>query len=150
MKGMLPGIVMVVLATVLPLNGMAGSGETNMAKVRFIVGDEVVSATFSDNPTSRDFLLRLPLTLSMRDFAGTEKVSGELAKALDTGNAPKGCEPSAGDIAYYAPWGNLALFYRDGEYAPGLVRMGRIDGGLEALAEISGTFEMRIERNKEQ
>jgi hypothetical protein len=31
-----------------------------------------------------------------------------------------------GDITYYAPWGNLAIFYRDFGYSPGLVRLGHI------------------------
>lgn len=32
-----------------------------------------------------------------------------------------------GDITYYSPWGNLALFYRDFGHASGLVRLGRLD-----------------------
>ncbi|MEV4333429.1 cyclophilin-like fold protein [Streptomyces sp. NPDC049597] len=43
----------------------------------------------------------------------------------------------AGDLIYYAPWGNLAIFYRDGGAAPdtGLIVLGQIaDGGTERLA----------------
>ena len=32
---------------------------------------------------------------------------------LSTDGAPAGVDPEIGDIAYYAPWGNLALFYSD-------------------------------------
>jgi hypothetical protein len=41
--------------------------------------------------------------------------------------------PSAGDLAYYSPWGNLAIFYEDFRYSAHLVRPGRIDSGVEAL-----------------
>lgn len=49
-----------------------------------------------------------------------------------------------GDFTYYAPWGNLALFYRDSAYSPGLIRLGRITGGLEYLA-YSGSKQVKIE-----
>jgi len=48
-----------------------------------------------------------------------------------------------GDITYYAPWGNLAIFYRDFDYSRGLVRLGRIDSGIEALAATSGEVTVR-------
>ncbi|WP_345520395.1 cyclophilin-like fold protein [Streptomyces yanii] len=46
---------------------------------------------------------------------------------LDTSGAPDAPTPQAGDLAHYAPWRNLALFYRDGERSPGLVILGRLD-----------------------
>ena len=70
---------------------------------------------------------------AMKDFAGREKISGSLSKVLDQRGAPAGHDPSVGDITYYAPWGNLALFYRDASYAKGLVRLGRFDGDIAAL-----------------
>ena len=59
--------------------------------------------------------------------------------------APAGTAASVGDITYYAPWGNLALFYRRFDYAAGLVRLGRIDEGADALRR-PGPLTMRIER----
>lgn len=51
---------------------------------------------------------------------------------------PPGTTPAAGDISYYAPWGNLALFNRDFSYSPGLVRLGRLDpSGTELLASLT-------------
>jgi len=46
---------------------------------------------------------------------------------------PAGFRPSEGDIAYYAPWGNLAIFYRDQPFAQGLVSLGRIASSIESL-----------------
>jgi hypothetical protein len=54
-------------------------------------------------------------------------------KGLPTADLPPGIEPAVGDIAYYAPWGNLAIFYRGFAYSEGLYKLGRIDSGLEAL-----------------
>lgn len=96
------------------------------------VESEMVTATLEDNATSRDFVSLLPLTLTLRDYAETEKVS-DLPKRLSTEGAPPGADPSVGDIAYYAPWGNLAVYYRDFGYSDGLVKLGKIDSGDEAL-----------------
>lgn len=43
-----------------------------------------------------------------------------------------------GDIALYAPWGNLAIFYKDFGYARGLIVLARIDTGGENLSKLSG------------
>ncbi|WP_443026542.1 cyclophilin-like fold protein [Sphingomonas sp. IC-56] len=37
-------------------------------------------------------------------------------------------------MAFYAPWGNLAIFYGDGHHSPGLIRLGRLEDGLAGLA----------------
>jgi hypothetical protein len=38
-------------------------------------------------------------------------------RKLSTSGARPGSDPDVGDIAYYAPWGNLALFYRNFGYS---------------------------------
>jgi hypothetical protein len=108
------------------------NGRVEGMKIRMNVEGEVVTATLDDNATSRDFVSLLPLTLPLKDYAKTEKVS-DLPKRLSTEGAPPGSDPSVGDIAYYAPWGNLALFYKDFGYSDGLIRLGKIDSGVEAL-----------------
>lgn len=107
-----------------------------------------ITATLDDNETSRDFVSLLPLTLTLKDYAANEKIS-DLPKRLSTEGAPQGSDPSVGDIAYYAPWGNLALFHKDLGYSIGLVKLGTIDSGVEALSR-PGPLKVTIERIKEQ
>src|SRR4029078_9824042 len=102
-------------------------------KIRMDVGGTSIIATLDDNATSKDFASLLPLTLSLDDYKRPEKIS-DLPRQLTPRGAADGVEPAAGDIAYYAPWGNLAIFYKDFEYSKGLIRFGRIDSGLDALA----------------
>jgi hypothetical protein len=101
-------------------------------KIRLIVEGTSLIATLDDTEAARDFVSLLPLTLPLADYASTEKIS-DLPRSLSTTSAPAGAAASAGDIAYYAPWGNLALFYRDFGYSSGLVKLGRIDAGAEVL-----------------
>src|SRR5947209_5651810 len=101
-------------------------------KIRIKFENKVLTATLRDSKTARDFVSQLPLTLTLEDYASTEKIS-DLPKRLSTEGAPSGSEPSVGDIAFYAPWGNLAIFYRAAEYANGLVILGKIDGEAAAF-----------------
>lgn len=78
-------------------------------RVRFSTGDTEIVIRVADNPTSRDFVSRLPLTLKFEEFAGREKIS-YLSKRLATEGSP-GSAPRNGDLIYYAPWGNLAFYY---------------------------------------
>jgi hypothetical protein len=98
-----------------------------------------------DNPASRDFLSLLPLTLTLEDYAGTEKIS-KLPIRLSAIGAPAGMDPSVGDFTYYSPWGNIAIFYKDFGYASGLIPLGRIESGIEKFANVKGNFKVTIER----
>jgi len=84
------------------------------------------------NPTAKAFAALLPLTLTLSDYGDVEKVS-DLPRKLTAGRAPAGFESSTGDMTYYAPWGNLAIFRKGFRYSNGLIRLGSIDTGLEAL-----------------
>jgi hypothetical protein len=119
----------------------------NDMKIHLRIQDEVLSATLRDTPTARDFASMLPLTLTLQDYAKTEKV-GDLPRKLKTQGSPAGADPSVGDIAYYAPWGNLALYYKDFGYSDGLILLGKLDGGVEALAA-PGSVKVTIERAAE-
>ena len=101
-------------------------------KVEITVGGKTLPATLEDNAAAQDFANLLPLTVTLEDYAATEKIS-ILPRKLSTQGTPDGYHPRAGDIAYYAPWGNVAIFYKDGRYSPGLVKLGTLDTGLDAL-----------------
>jgi hypothetical protein len=111
----------------------AGSSqEASTMNIRLTINGKTITASLNDNATARDFLALLPLTLTLEDYAATEKIA-YLPRKLSTAGAPAGFDPSIGDITYYAPWGNLAIFYQDFGYSEGLVNLGRIDSGIEAL-----------------
>jgi hypothetical protein len=103
-------------------------------KIRIDVDGTSVTATLDDTAAAKDFVSLFPLTLTLEDYNRTEKIS-DLPKKLSTRGAPAGFDPSRGDIAYYAPWGNLAIFYKDFPYSRGLVKLGRIDSGIEMFEQ---------------
>jgi hypothetical protein len=112
--------------------------------IRLTVDGTPLAATLDDTVAARDFASLLPLTLALEDYAATEKIAYPPRKLATTG-APPGTTPSAGDICYYAPWGNLALFYRGAAHASGLVKLGHIDEGTDVLRR-PGSLTLKIER----
>ena len=109
--------------------------EAEIMKIRITLNGKAITATLSDNATSRDFVSMLPINLTLEDYGETEKI-GYLPRKLSTDGAPAGSNPSTGDVAYYAPWGNVAIFRRNFRYSIGLVKLGKIDSGLEVLDDV--------------
>lgn len=117
-------------------------------KIKFTLNGTPVVAILEDNATTRDFLALLPLKVKLEDYASTEKIA-YLPSKLSTRGAPAAIDPEAGDVTYYAPWGNLALFYKDFRRSPNLVKLGRIVEGFDVL-KVAGTSEITIERDDAQ
>jgi len=115
------------------------------ARTKLTFGDKEVIVTMDDNPTSRDLLAQLPLTLSFKDYAGAEKIAYP-PKTLSTEKVPSGADPKLGDLAVYAPWGNLVIYYQDRGYADGVIILGHINSGIEKLAAMDKEFTVKIER----
>ncbi|MFG2576172.1 cyclophilin-like fold protein [Streptomyces sp. NPDC048481] len=109
------------------------SGRSTSMTIRVTLDGRPAEATLNGSPAASDFAALLPLTLQLEDFHSTERVA-DLPRKLDTSGAPEPVAAKAGDIAYYAPWGNLALFYQDGP-APSadLLILGHLDASADQL-----------------
>ena len=116
------------------------------ARIKLTVnGNEEVFITLDDNQASRDFLEMLPLTLTFEDFNNTEKIA-TLPNELSTEGQPSGYTPKTGDFAYYAPWGNISVFYKDFRYSDSLYKLGTIESGTEIFEDMNNNFEVIIEK----
>lgn len=119
------------------------------AKIKLTFDHEEVIVNMYDNPTSRDLLRKLLLTLTFEDFNGFEKMS-ILTEGLSTEGAPEGVTPKAGDFAYYAPWKDITIFYDDWHYSPGLILLGKVESDIEELsrklAGMKDDFTVTIEK----
>jgi len=120
--------------------------DMGQTRVRFTVGDAEIIVRTADNPTSRDFVSMLPLTLGFRDFNAMEKV-GDLPRRLTT-EGSTGSAPANGDLIYFVPWGNLGFFYnagrRDATFDDRVIPIGTIEAGSERLSELE-TGPVRVE-----
>ncbi len=122
-------------------------GETGAERIKFSFEEKEIVVLLRDNSAAKSLLEQLPLTLKFENYGGIEKISYPPEK-LDISKAPNNYTPSAGDLTYYAPWGNLAFFHKDYRNSDGLVPLGRIESGIENLQEINGDFSVTVERIK--
>ena len=108
-------------------------------------GNEIY-ALINNSKAGDDFLSLLPLSVKAEDFNSTEKIF-YLNKKLNIQYEPDGINPKAGDITYYAPWGNIAIFYKDFRYSNNLIYLGRFENvsDVEKLSNMKGDFDIRIE-----
>ena len=113
--------------------------------IRLTIDGRAATATLTDTLTAREFASLLPLTLDMRDLFGREK-PGQLPRPLATDEGQSTYR--VGDLGYWAPSHDLAIFYRDDGQripSPGIVIIGRIDTGLDLIAQAGDSFQLTIE-----
>lgn len=78
--------------------------------------------TLENNAAARDFYALLPLSLSFSDYVGKEKIA-RLDKSLSTQESGE-YNPQSGDFFYFAPWGNVGIFYVKQPPYKGLIKLG--------------------------
>jgi hypothetical protein len=113
--------------------------------VRFSSNTTSVDVTIGeDNPAVRDFLSMLPLTITVEEFAGREKIS-YLPRALRHRGSP-GSNPESGDLIYFVPWGNLGFYYNaEGiGYSDEAINLGTYDAPLDRLERLEGEVTVEV------
>src|SRR5690349_9977725 len=100
--------------------------------IRVIMGNSILTGRLWNNPTARDLIAQLPLTLAFRDFNRVEKIA-QLPRKLSMDGVPAGDDPFPHDIGYYNPSGDLVFYYNDVGYFTGIVRIGQFDGSMDAI-----------------
>lgn len=121
------------------------AGSAHKMGITITIGSTTIDAVLRDNATAQDFAAQLPLTLTLRDLSAAEKVSGPLPKRLTEKGAPASDAGEIGDIAYYAPWSNIAFYRGKGPDAPGVIKIATLTSPTRAL-EQSGEVRVTIKR----
>ncbi len=119
--------------------------EAEERKLKMTIDGQVMNATLYDTPAADALYEMLPLELTFEDFNGTEKIS-YLPEELPTEGEPDGYDPEVGDLCLYAPWGNLAIFYKDFGYSDSLVLLGHIDSGMDIITDMQSDFSVTLEK----
>ena len=131
---MLPGVV----------PASAQSEALGTIQLRLSIGTQTMSVRLEDSSASQSLLEQLPLTLTFEDYNQTEKIAYP-PDALDVSSVPDGCDPEVGTLAYYKPWGNLCIFYREFRASTDLVPLGMIESDMRVIQNMQGNFEIALE-----
>lgn len=121
-------------------------GTVSVTKLQFDFAGTLLIATISDTDAAQELLKLLPLELEVSDFANAEKIAYLPSKlkisAADRSLSGKG-EP--GVIAYYIPWGNIAMFYKRFSYDRDLAKLAVFESGAaDVLKSIGEEITVRI------
>ena len=94
-------------------------------QIQFMLNGTVVKATLENTPATRDLVAMLPLTVTLEDYASTEKIA-YLKQPLSREGAPEGVEPRAGDVTY------PGLCTRRGVSGPEIMENQRLAGKVKS------------------
>ncbi len=95
----------------------------------------------NNSPAARDLYAQLPLSITVENYSDNEKIFYP-PKKLNTTDTPLADGGRAGTLAYYAPWGDVVMFYRGFSSAPGLYELGHVTSGSEYIPEMSGSIQI--------
>lgn len=132
------GIVFMLLLT-LPL--AARDGGRNM-QISVSSNGHTTVFQLNESQAAKALYAQLPLNIEVENFSTNEKIFYP-PKKLTTSETPM-ADAKNGTLAYYAPWGDVVMFYRDFGTASGLYELGHVLSGGEHIKNMSGLI--RIEK----
>ncbi|MCH3950451.1 MAG: cyclophilin-like fold protein [Acidaminococcus sp.] len=115
----------------------------DVKSMKIEVNDGTHKVVFSLNGSnaSKSLLEQLPLSITVENYSSEEKIF--YPKKLSTSGTPRS-DAKAGKLAYYAPWGDVVMFYQDGPSgASGLYELGEAVEGKEQIKQLSGTITVK-------
>lgn len=124
------------------LTSEADENIVNELQIR-VEGEDGQNIVFqlNNSPAANTLYEQLPLLISVDNYSHNEKIFYP-PQELDTNETPL-AEGPAGTLAYYAPWGNVVLYYGECGGASGLYALGEAVSGTAQIETLSG--EIRLE-----
>jgi len=94
----------------------------------------------NNSPAAKELYAQLPLSITVENYSSNEKIFYP-PKKLNTTDTPQ-ADAQAGTLAYYAPWGDVVMFYGSFGSAAGLYELGHVISGSEYIQGMSGTIQI--------
>lgn len=116
--------------------GKRNAGTKNGAKISVKSSKYTVTYQLNDSRAAKELYAQLPLTLKVENYSDSEKIFYP-PKELKTNGTPKS-KGRKGSLSYYAPWGDVVMFYETAGSASGLYELGMVVSGEEYISKLSG------------
>jgi len=140
---LLAGLLLVLNAVTADSPVMAAetdrTGKNAVMQILVKSNGQTVTFELNNSRAAIDLVAQLPLDIAVENYGGIEKIFYP-PKKLDTVDTPLAGNVTAGLLAYYAPWGNVVMFFDDFRPADGLYELGRVVDGGAGIANLSGTI----------
>lgn len=102
---------------------------------------EIIVFELNDSSAAKSFYKQLPLTVDIENYGAHEKIFYP-PDQLDINDTPLASGPE-GTIAYYAPWGDVAIFLSDCQETSGLYQLGSVVSGFDYISHLNGTIQLK-------
>lgn len=89
----------------------------------------------NDSPAAKALYNQLSLNIEVENYSNNEKIFYPPQK-LNTSDTPL-AHGKIGTLAYYAPWGDVVMFYGNFGSASGLYELGHAVSGVEHIKNMS-------------
>lgn len=99
--------------------------------IQIVAGENIVTYELNDSIAAKNLYEQLPLTVDVENYGSNEKIFYP-PQALDVSDAPQ-ASGGMGVLAYYAPWGDVVLFYDDFGRNSSLYELGHVVSGSEHI-----------------
>ncbi len=109
-------------------------------KISVTADNHVTVFELNDSQAAKDLYKQLPLKIAVENYSSDEKIFYPPQK-LNTANTPN-ANAGIGTLAYYAPWGNVVMFYGNFGSASGLYELGKAISGSEYIKDMTGTIQI--------
>lgn len=110
----------------------------NQKTMIMVIDEKEILVSLNDTPEATALYESLPMELTFEDYNGSEKIAYlPNDKELQVNSSTEAYDPSIGDLCFFAPWGNLCLFYQEQGIAKGLLPLGHIESDWEVIANIN-------------
>lgn len=119
---------------------LAKEKEPAVMKIRVKANDKVIVFELNNSSAAKSLYEQLPMTIEVENYSNDEKIFYPDQK-LDVSDTPL-AQASLGTLAYYAPWGDVVMFYADFGSASGLYELGQAISGQENISSLSGTIKI--------
>lgn len=100
-------------------------------------GDVEIVYMLNDSDAAKALYAQLPLTLEVEPYSSNEMIFYPPAK-LTTANTPLS-DSRPGSLSYYAPWGDVVMFYAVGAPNSSLYELGTAVSGQENISSLGKT-----------
>ena len=117
-----------------------GSQEEAVLQIQVEAEGVTILFELNDSRAARELYEQLPLTIEVENYSTNEKIFYP-PRTLDVSDAPQ-ADTQVGTLAYYAPWGDVVMFYGDFHTASGLYELGQAISGSEYISGLSGTIQV--------
>lgn len=105
-------------------------------KIRVTNKDRKIDFELNNSQAASYLYEQLPLTLKVENFSNDEKIFYP-DKKLVTTDTPI-ADAVKGDLCYYAPWGDVVMYYADFGRASSLYSLGRALNNQNQIVKLSG------------